>query len=908
VDFQSGLIGMVVPWLENPDWKYAKVGKQIAAHDFCKWLPCVERLFRCWYHASFVCIAKKKGAALANSIRRYWIPATLILILSFTFFARVIPALHMVFPEPGEVRLLGADAYYHLRHATFAVEHFPHLQRSDHGTHYPIGAYVSSAGLFDLLIAAVALLIGLGNPSATLIAQVAAWLPPILGTLTVLTTFLLTKSITSPRVALLACALLTLYPGRFLNRSMLGFADHHVAEVLLVLIILYGLARYLKYGIRQGLLWWHPAWLYALPLTLLYFTWVGAPIYLVLIVLTFLALAIIQVVLGLHSWLLVKASVNYGAGFLVTLIPFSLIWPDLIMRQDALFLSIATAIVVLMIGLPALLWVGFKIIERGLPNIIAGLTLLFILGLCFTLALTILPESDALIHALIDAKIPLIAEHDVVTFPLIWERAGVSGLIAMLALPLVLFNLLNTRKTPAKTRQSERFHHQLELMPIFMALLIIGLWWKTGDYAYMVAPMIALLSAWVSMRLLLLFSRSDWSSRFIGVKKEKQALGITCTSILLIAYSMAMVIPVWPLSKTAAPLPDRSLVKKSLLINEGWVEALRWMNANTPKPTLPINARVNWQQHDFTYPVGTYGVMAAWDFGSFIAAIGKRTPAFSGGINQFTTTWLLITDEEKSITLLQSKCEPDEMFRYIAIDTRSVGNNFLTNALASGHQLSEYIQPFTIQQDHGPELQMMEFNQQYTHSMAGRLYLENANELSHYRLIYQSLHKSFLTYRVDKHANESIVIRRVAYPIDTSDIEDKFVAMANRKTLLKNEEGTFYGGKIYPSVKLFEVVQGARLTGKAPPGSLIRAELNLHVNSTNKSIQYQKSVRTNHAGDFELIVPYATDHMNGSAIQADGYFLLYQADGNFLQKDFSRIHVTDDQVRNGLSIQVQLSL
>jgi len=38
VDFQAGLRDMVVPWLENSAWKYTKVGTQIAAHDFCKWL------------------------------------------------------------------------------------------------------------------------------------------------------------------------------------------------------------------------------------------------------------------------------------------------------------------------------------------------------------------------------------------------------------------------------------------------------------------------------------------------------------------------------------------------------------------------------------------------------------------------------------------------------------------------------------------------------------------------------------------------------------------------------------------------------------------------------------------------------------------------------------------------------
>ncbi len=29
---------MVVLCLEDSAWKYAEVGKQIAAHDFCKWL------------------------------------------------------------------------------------------------------------------------------------------------------------------------------------------------------------------------------------------------------------------------------------------------------------------------------------------------------------------------------------------------------------------------------------------------------------------------------------------------------------------------------------------------------------------------------------------------------------------------------------------------------------------------------------------------------------------------------------------------------------------------------------------------------------------------------------------------------------------------------------------------------
>ena len=63
----------------------------------------------------------------------------LALLSGFTFAARVIPARPVVLPGSGEVRLLGTDAYFHLRHTRFAVEHFPRLQRWDPGAHYPRG-------------------------------------------------------------------------------------------------------------------------------------------------------------------------------------------------------------------------------------------------------------------------------------------------------------------------------------------------------------------------------------------------------------------------------------------------------------------------------------------------------------------------------------------------------------------------------------------------------------------------------------------------------------------------------------------------------------------------------------------------------------------------------------------------
>ncbi|MHC4165317.1 MAG: STT3 domain-containing protein [Planctomycetota bacterium] len=131
-----------------------------------------------------------------------------------------------VFRGPDDVRLLGADSYYHLRHARCAVREFPRLQRWDHATHYPHGERARTPGLFDLTLAAAAL------PAPTALPRVAAWAPVVLGLAAFAVLFVLVRLLAGRAAALLACLFLLLYPGGFLTRSLLGFADHHAAEVL----------------------------------------------------------------------------------------------------------------------------------------------------------------------------------------------------------------------------------------------------------------------------------------------------------------------------------------------------------------------------------------------------------------------------------------------------------------------------------------------------------------------------------------------------------------------------------------------------------------------------------------------------------------------------------------------------
>ncbi|MHC4393449.1 MAG: STT3 domain-containing protein, partial [Planctomycetota bacterium] len=200
-------------------------------------------------------LASQPGIA-ASRLTRAALVAGLLAICGFTFWVRVAPAWTTVKPDTEDVRLLGADPYFHLRQARFSADHFPHIQRYDPGTFYPQGLKTIHAGLFDLSMAAAAWGVGVGYPDDTTLARVAAWTPPILAVLSTLALFWLTQALLGGWAGLLACAILALYPGAFLDRSVLGFSDHHVAEVFLALLTGLGLFHCVQVGLREA----PPSW------------------------------------------------------------------------------------------------------------------------------------------------------------------------------------------------------------------------------------------------------------------------------------------------------------------------------------------------------------------------------------------------------------------------------------------------------------------------------------------------------------------------------------------------------------------------------------------------------------------------------------------------------------------------
>jgi len=138
------------------------------------------------------------------------------------------------FVDGGQVLFQSNDAWYHYRQVSYTVRHFPRTMPFDPWTAYPTGADVGQFGtIFDQTVALAALVVGAGNPNETTVGLTLLFAPAVLGTLVAVPTYLLGRHAAGRVGGIVAVTVLALTPGGFLQRTRVGFADHHAAEVLL---------------------------------------------------------------------------------------------------------------------------------------------------------------------------------------------------------------------------------------------------------------------------------------------------------------------------------------------------------------------------------------------------------------------------------------------------------------------------------------------------------------------------------------------------------------------------------------------------------------------------------------------------------------------------------------------------
>ncbi len=755
-----------------------------------------------------------------------------------------------VFPvvfSNGGVTLLGADTYYHARRILATVANFPHALSFDSYINYPYGSSIGWAPLYDVAIAAAALIIGLGSPSLYTIEAAAAVVPLLLGVLTVLLVFLITEKLFDWRTALVSAGVFAITPAH-VYVSFLGYADHHVAETLLSTAAYFFFIVALKNlqknnvsftgGILNNSLF--PART-GVALALAIFTWNGAPIFVGLIGIYIVIQFIIDKKSGKRSDYLV---ITGGIAFLVSL----LIITPVAVSQGAGFDFNSY--------LPSYFHVGFLAAFFSLCLLLGAmqmaqfkrwwyhfLLLMLIFASAFISIEIISPQFYQTaeiglgylfgggILATIQEAVPLF-DNPAGGFTLdnVWRAFTISSFIALL---MLIYFIPKTRKEAYPSGA---------VFLIVWTLIVLALTLLQRRFVYLLSVNVAIFSAYFVTSALKLFSFEI--KKQITKKKRKNQKTSTSTSntgfrkgLSIVALLPILSIVVIKYMETGN-IPD-----KDFLLYADIAILLAYFSTATPKLVSPENTKLiiglsmiallavhnltvvkfmatenvaapasdlkesfTWLKDNspatsyYTYPdkPAEYGVMSWWDYGNWILYLSQRPVVannFQTGIDD-AAHFLTASDEKTANDILNTR-----KVRFVVTDAQMLKLKFKWIAMLAGKNPEDYYGA----SDDAPIRSVNAENRNFFATMLSRLHVFDGDGLSNYRLIYES-----------------------------------------STTAIRSPDLKY--------VKIFEYVPGATITGKTD-GDI---KLTLSVMTNQRRIFEYKRQATASNGSYEIKVPYST--------------------------------------------------
>jgi len=801
-----------------------------------------------------------------------------------------------VFGRPGEPRLLGTDAYFHLRHAHGAVRDLSRLEPWDRGTHYPQGTLNDAAGLFDLAVAGVSRVLYGAEATRDEVATVAAWFPPVLGAATMALLWALARRVAPPPVPLLASLLFLLYPGESLGRTALGFADHHAAESFLTVAAVLGAVRLLQRDRSDDALpCWQPALLSPLPIAALAFTWRGAP--LVLLVLAAGLVAERLAALGTRggedlrsaaaagraprggarpsrspsegsrrAGPLARPVVRYGLGLLVSLLAVRWLWPALELGPPSARLMLAGAAALTVCGGLGLSLLELAARRTGRPAAV-GWAGLAAAGAGAGLLLGGTGFGRQVWAWLAEPRTVLVQEHLPVTAGLLLERLGAVALLGVPGLALGAIQV-GRRSLPRES-----------LVPLGVGAGLLAVWCSTRDLGYAAPPFLALAAALPTLALWR-WVRAGSAGPWPGATGALRRLAMGAVLAVLAA-------PLWPYGVTRAPWMGRGDVAQARVYGEPLFAAMDWLRGRTPPPEPSQGGPAR----------GRYGVLSSWPIGNLVAAYGERVPAWSRYPSPDFPRWALAQSEEEAGPWLCPRCGPLDRVRYVVVDARDCGQWLLAAAAQLPAPVSLLVPGAA--RDAARGLPAVVPGPAYDRSLVVRLCADDGSGVAGYRLVYESAERSLTgalvaPVRPGERRTWARLVTRSAPVVGAADAPSA------------TPEGLVQGGRIHAAVKVFEVVPGARLTGTAPPGARVTASLLLEIESSGRRWEYAAAGTATAAGTFELVVPYPSHREpRRSSVRPTGPYRLAARDEDGVELR-GEAAVSASEVRRGARVPVGL--
>ena len=657
--------------------------------------------------------------------------ALLVIIAGFCLYIRIALPYDQVFVD-GSVWFRGNDAYYFMRHIDNAASNFPHINSFDPYKLYPGGSTgPSSRPFFVWLVAGIAWLVGLGSPTQNTVDVIGVYVPPILGTLTIIAVYFVGKALFNRWVGLLSAALLVILPGEFLHRSLLGFTDHHVADSLLfsaamlflILAIIRASQRQISFThllhrdwstVARPLIY---ASLAGIFLGIHLLCWRGA-LLLVFIVFTFLVIQfIIDHLRGKSTDYLCIIGTPYFLIAFIMYLPYLGKAGALTVDGISLLIAILTPIVLSIMSrlmvkeavkpiyyLPTL--AGLAAISLAVFHTINPSLLHSILGNFSSLA-----AGGA--HLTVMEMQPLFFPQGQFSLAVAWGKFTTSFLISFISLGLLIHACI-------KEESADKTLFLLWSMTTLVAVLEQR---RFGDYFAINAALLTGYFCWRMLNLAGLKQLLVKPKQVVEAYTETEEAKATEKTSPQPRATWAKVIVVSILIFFLVFFPNigraRAVATSPTPIDQGWYSSLLWLKENTPDPFGDPDFYYELYETPFHYPETAYGVMCWWDYGYWIMRISRRIPNSNPGQqNADKVARFFVAQDENSANQIMDNMGS----RYAIIDHQMSTAKFHAMPVWAGERRDDFYGIYYVRKE-GKELQRVRLlYPRYYNSTVVRLY------------------------------------------------------------------------------------------------------------------------------------------------------------------------------------------
>ena len=838
--------------------------------------------------------------ALVALLWRWYHVPILGVVMAFMFWTRT--QAYEEYLAHGDPMFAAVDSWYHWRTVLFSVENFPSRMQYEVFTGYPFGNYVGQFGtLFDLLIAAVALVVGAGSPTEETVFQVALLSVPAMAALCAIPVYLIGKRLGGRIGGLSGVVLLALFPQTFFFRTTVGQLQHHVAEVLFMTLALFAMMVAVTTAEREK-----PVYEQLLDRDV---RGLKRPL---------LAAAAAGLALALYIWVWPSGVVLvgiFGAYFLVQLVVDYLRGesPDHVAFVGAVALSVTGMLTALTVETTTVSATNFSYMQPVLAFavaggcvVMAGLARLFddrgidrryypaaigaaVLAGLGLLALVLPSLFDTLLSNLFGRVLPIghsetqvtiaeaapppdPAEHFFAEFGLAFFVA-MGGLFALLARPLAGYRL--------------KAEH---LLVGVWSLFVLSMALAQLRFSYYLAATVAVLCAYV-VGLVVQWAELSTPATLRDLEGYQVLVIVTVVLVLLVPLSpMIAGASVVDRGAAAGPAAQSGDAMK-------WEGSTTWLQGNTPEPGTWAGADEELdyygeyeipEDEDFDYPEGTYGVLSWWDYGHLITTQGERIP-HSNPFQQnarSSSAFLLADSEERAELILEAipagedvhDVEDEELerladertdqqrteeMRYVMIDDEMASGKFSAITQWSGPEYEHYLEPTELELDDGEEATVQGFGEPYDETMLASLYYDDAAGMEHYRLVHESPERTQFV-SVAAQTGEGHWETLAVNTEFTPQLQFELRAMLEDPSL-DIEDIRVFDERESSAVKTYERVEGAELAGSvdAEEGETVTAAVELEAESSERTFTYVQETTVDADGEFAMTVPYATENALG---------------------------------------------